>query len=204
MSNRDFGLFPFPKGWFQSIDRAKKDADVTGVGVVKVDTDADGNQHVSWIDPAAIYKDPGSKATNPKDAIGALKAKVSVVPANVIFEIGLGMTEGMVKYGRHNYRGCGVRASVYYDASMGHLMDWWEGEDTDPDSGLSHVTKALASLVVLRDAMMQDKLRDDRPPRSKVTKRHFNPIAEKILKSHADKDPHHWTIDDDITEENQK
>lgn len=159
---------------------------------------------ISWIDPAAIYKDPGSKATNPKDAIGALKAKVSVVPANVIFEIGLGMTEGMVKYGRHNYRGCGVRASVYYDASMGHLMDWWEGEDTDPDSGLSHVTKALASLVVLRDAMMQDKLRDDRPPRSKVTKRHFNPIAEKILQSHPDKNPHHWTIADDITEENPK
>lgn len=153
--------------------------------------------------PEELVTQPGAKDTNPKDAIGALKAKVSVIPANVIFDIGLGMTEGMVKYGRHNYRGCGVRASVYYDASMGHLMDWWEGEDVDPDSGLSHVTKAIASLVVLRDAMMQDKLTDDRPPRSKVTKRDFNDRAKQILQSHPDKSPRHWTIADDIDPENK-
>jgi Domain of unknown function (DUF5664) len=137
-----------------------------------------------------------TKDTNPKDAIGALKAKLSVIPAGVLFDVGLGLLEGACKYGRHNYRGVGVRASVYYDASMGHLMDWWEGEDTDPDSGLSHVTKAIASLVVLRDAMMQDKLTDDRPPRSKVVKRDFNDRAREIIERHADKTPHHWTIAD--------
>ena len=45
-------------------------------------------------------------------------------------------------------------------------MAWWEGEDIDPDSGLSHVTKAISSLVVLRDAMIQGKFKDDRPPKS--------------------------------------
>jgi hypothetical protein len=137
-----------------------------------------------------------TKATNPKDAIGAKKAKVSVVPAGVIFEIGLGMTEGACKYGRHNYRGCGVTASVYYDASMGHLMDWWEGEDTDADSGLSHVTKALASLVVLRDAMLQNMLHDDRPPISKVHKSDFNPKAKEIIERYEHCKVHHWTIED--------
>ena len=43
-------------------------------------------------------------------------------------------------------------------------MAWWEGEDIDIDSQLSHVTKAIASLVVLRDAMMNDMMEDDRPP----------------------------------------
>lgn len=140
---------------------------------------------------------PTTKDTNPKDAIGVRKAPVSTVPAGVVLEVGVAMLEGGCKYGRHNYRAAGVRASVYYDASMGHLMDWWEGEDIDMDSGLSHVTKAIASLFVLRDAMMQGKLTDDRPPRSAVHKRDFNPVAGAIIDRHADKSPHHYTVADD-------
>lgn len=134
-----------------------------------------------------------SKPTNPKDVIGVRKTPVSTVPAGVIMEVGLAMLEGAAKYGRHNYRVAGVRSSVYYDASVGHVMDWWEGEDIDPDSGISHVTKAIASLVVLRDSMLQGKLVDDRPPRSRVLKRDFNPMAGQIIDRHADKRPHHCT-----------
>jgi len=47
---------------------------------------------------------------------------------------------------------------------MRHLADWWEGQDIDPGSGLSHITKAIAGLYVLRDAMMNDMWEDDRPP----------------------------------------
>ena len=106
------------------------------------------------------------KDTNPKDAIGTKKVPMSVVPANVMAEVALGLMEGARKYRRHNYRVVGVRASVYYDATMRHLMDWWEGTDIDPDSGLHHVSKAISSLVVLRDAMLQDKCNDDRPPKT--------------------------------------
>jgi len=104
------------------------------------------------------------KPTNPKDAVGIAKVPLSTVSAPVIAEVGLAMMEGARKYGRHNYRDVGVRASVYYDATLRHMMAWWEGQDIDPDSGLSHVTKAIASLVVLRDSMMNRKLTDDRPP----------------------------------------
>jgi len=107
-----------------------------------------------------------AKDTNPKDAVGVRKPPISTVPAPVLMEVGVGMLEGACKYGRHNYRVAGVRSSVYYDATMRHLMSWWEGVDTDPDSGLSHVTKAICSLFVLRDAMLNDKLTDDRPPPS--------------------------------------
>lgn len=109
-----------------------------------------------------------TKDTNPKDAVGIRKAPMSTVSAPVIAEVGVAMLEGARKYGRHNYRVAGVRGSVYYDAAMRHLMQWWEGENLDPDSGMSHVTKAIASLVVLRDAMINDKLVDDRPPAVKV------------------------------------
>jgi hypothetical protein len=107
------------------------------------------------------------KPSNPKDAFGIKKASLSCVSSPVLMELGIAMQEGACKYGRHNYRVIGVRGSVYYDATLRHLMSWWEGEDIDPDSGLSHVTKAIASLVVLRDAMMQHMFTDDRPPRSK-------------------------------------
>ena len=141
-------------------------------------------------DKESVMKD------NPKDAIGVKKARLSTIPAGVLFEVGNAMLEGACKYGRHNYRGIGVRAEVYYDASMGHIMDWWEGEDIDPDSGLSHITKAIASLVVLRDAMMQGKLHDDRPPRSKVHKRDFNKQAADIIERLKEHNPKHWTIED--------
>lgn len=107
------------------------------------------------------------KESNPKDSVGTRKVPVrSVVPAPVIGEIALGMLEGARKYGRHNYRVKGVRASVYIDAAGRHLDAWWEGQDYDPDSEarLSHITKAITSLVVLRDAMIRGKMLDDRPP----------------------------------------
>lgn len=109
----------------------------------------------------------GTKPTNPKDAIGSSKPPLSCVSMPVMFEIGNAMLEGSCKYGRHNYRAAGVRASVYFDAAMRHLARWWEGEDIDPDSGMSHVTKAIAGLVVLRDAQINGMVAfDDRPPKS--------------------------------------
>jgi hypothetical protein len=111
----------------------------------------------------------GWKDTNPKDAVGVRKwRQFTTVPMTVLAELGVAMFEGARKYGKHNYRVAGVRASVYVDAAFGHVMQWWEGEDLDPDSGLSHITKAIASLTVLRDAMIQRKLVDDRPPKAEL------------------------------------
>lgn len=141
---------------------------------------------------------PASKPSNPKDVVGIRKAPMSTVSAPVIAELGVAMLEGAAKYGRHNYRAVGVRASVYYDATMRHLMRWWEGEDNDPDSGLSHVTKAIASLAVLRDATLQGKLQDDRPPSSPNLWPALDHAAGQILDRHADKNPHHYTIADGV------
>jgi hypothetical protein len=105
-----------------------------------------------------------SKDTNPKDSVGIRKVPLHVVPAEVLMELGLAMLEGARKYGSHNYRVAGVRASVYYDAAMRHLMAFWEGENTDPDSGLPHVVKAMACLTVLRDSQQTGNWVDDRPP----------------------------------------
>lgn len=108
-----------------------------------------------------------TKESNPKDNIGSKKVGLNFVSSFVMMEMALGMTEGACKYGAHNYRVAGVRASVYYSAAMRHLMAWHEGEDIDPESGLSHITKALSCLSVLRDSMHVGNWVDDRPPKLK-------------------------------------
>lgn len=105
-----------------------------------------------------------TKPSNPKDSVGIKKVPFSTVPSEVTAEVGLAMLEGALKYGRHNYRAVGVRASVYYDACLRHLVSWWEGQDIDPDSGLSHLVKAIACLYVIRDSQHMGNWTDDRPP----------------------------------------
>ena len=136
------------------------------------------------------------KDTNPKDAIGIRKAPMSLIPARVLAEVGVGMAEGGLKYGRYNYRAVGIRASVYYDATMRHLMSYWEGEDIDPDSQMSHITKAITSLIVMRDAMLAGKFEDDRPPSGKINYAHLNAKAGELIDRYADKNPKQYTIKD--------
>lgn len=106
--------------------------------------------------------------------------------------VGLGMMEGAMKYGRHNYRSAAVRTSVYYDATREHLGAWWEGEDIDPDSGLPHVIKAICSLYVLADAIISGRIVDDRPPRtvnvSEFVAR-YKPHADKLFEKYPNPVP---------------
>jgi Domain of unknown function (DUF5664) len=140
-----------------------------------------------------------TKPSNPKDILGVKKAPLSAIPGVVLAELGVAMLEGAAKYGRHNYRGVGVRASIYYDATMRHLLAWWDaGEDVDLDSGLSHITKAIASLTVLRDSMIQGNITDDRPPPSVEFFGGLNAKAADILERHTDKSPKHYTIFDAV------
>ncbi len=123
--------------------------------------------NASLVENAKLCEQPNAKPSNPKDRLGILKIPYSTISQPVLAEVGVAMLEGALKYGRHNYRAIGVRASVYFDAVMArHMPAWWEGEDIDPDSGLHHITKAIAGLCVIRDAMIQGKFIDDRPPKS--------------------------------------
>lgn len=125
---------------------------------------------------------PSKKDGNPKDAASTAKVPLlSVLPLRVLSGVALGMLEGARKYGRHNYRVSGVRASVYIDAVGRHLMEYFEGNDTDAASGLHHVDKAISSLMVLRDAIYQGNLVDDRPPKVESWVEDANAKAKEII-----------------------
>lgn len=150
-----------------------------------------------WAEPESIGDlphcvapdtDAFKKPSNPKDAVGIRKwRQFCTVPFTVIWHIGVAMLEGCCKYGRHNYRDAGVRASVYIDAAMGHITQWWEGEDIDADSGLCHLDKAMASLVVLRDGMLHGNYNDDRPPKAKLDE--IRPFLQGKVEEILDKYP---------------
>lgn len=111
----------------------------------------------------------GVKANNPKDAFGTLKACLSWLPMEVVFEVALALAEGGFKYGGHNYLVAEPRASVYVDAADRHQFQFWNlGEEVDTESkaGLHHISKAIASLMVLRAAQIHGRWIDDRPPRA--------------------------------------
>ncbi len=131
---------------------------------------------------------PERKPSNPKDALGIKKVPMHVVPTKPILEVALAMMEGGRKYGSHNYREMGVRSSTYYDAIMRHTMSWWEGEDIDPDSGIHHLIKAMASILVVRDAMHMDLCEDDRPINypDGINMAHFNFLAGEILRMYPE------------------
>lgn len=139
-----------------------------------------------------------TKPSNPKDRCGVDKAPLSYVSMPVMFEVGLGMLEGGYKYGRHNYRVVGARASIYFDATMRHLAAWWEGEDYDPNSSakLHHLSKAIASLAVMRDAIINDMWTDDRPPHPpEGWLDRYNQEVKKLNEQYPDPLPPHTEAD---------
>lgn len=129
-----------------------------------------------------------SSVSNPKDLVGVKKVSMSTVPCTVMMELSVAMLEGALKYGRHNYRVSGVAASIYYDACKRHLDAWNEGQDIDPGSGLNHIIKAISTLTVLRDAMINENWIDDRPPRTKNQEwmENLNKICEGLLEKYPE------------------
>ena len=146
--------------------------------------------------------DSTSKATNPKDAVGSDKLPLHLWPETATVMGCLGMLDGMLKYGRSNWRVAGVRASIYIDAVRRHINAYAEGEDLDPDSGMPHLAHALACLAILVDAGAAGMLTDDRQVaggyRQLVDS--LTPLVAQLKAKHAGKDPYHYTIADNRTQ----
>ena len=58
------------------------------------------------------------------------------------------------------------------------------------------ITKAIAGLVVLRDATLQGLAEDDRPPRARPFFPRLNAAAAAIIDRYASRNPRHSTIAD--------
>lgn len=142
--------------------------------------------------------DQSSKLTNPKDLIGTDKLPLHLWPETATAMGCLGFLEGALKYGRSNWRHSGVRYTIYVDALRRHVNALFEGEDIDPDSGLPHLSHALACLAIIVDAQAAGNLVDDRqyPGGYRKLVEELTPHVPRIKEKHADKKPRHFTIQD--------
>ncbi len=107
-------------------------------------------------------------AINPKDALGAAKVPLSLVPASAIIHCAEAFRNGAEKYGPYNWRQKNVRASIYVDAAMRHILSWFDGETLAEDSGVHHLGHAMACLSILLDAYECGSLEDDRPSQGRA------------------------------------
>ena len=107
---------------------------------------------------------PNRDAENPKDRIGIYKPPLHLIPpaAEILESLVMGL--GAKKYGAFNWRKAPVKASIYVAAIRRHLAQWTDGQDNDPESGVSHLAHARACLGILLDALATEQLVDDRPP----------------------------------------
>lgn len=136
---------------------------------------------------------PATKPSNPKDAIGATKLPIHLVPSAVTRYASLAYFEGASKYGKYNWRVAGARMSIYLDAIHRHLLklqdgEWADGDMVDPaepvdleapPTHVPHLASIIACCGIILDAYEVNKLNDDRPP--------INPVAGAnmdVMKKH--------------------
>lgn len=100
---------------------------------------------------------------NPKEVAGSKKPGIfSVFPRWVNLLVGRVMETGASKYGAFNYRDSSIAASTYEDAMERHAQLWFDGEDNDPESGVSHLAHVIACATLLLDAQATNQLYDNR------------------------------------------
>jgi hypothetical protein len=100
---------------------------------------------------------------NPKTRFGVQKPDPSLVPPVSILAEAMAFSDGAKKYGPYNWREKTVSSRVYIAAAMRHILQYLDGEDTDPKSGCHHLGHAKACLGIVLDAGAVGKLNDNRP-----------------------------------------
>lgn len=89
------------------------------------------------------------------------KPRISLIPREALWGMAQALTYGAVKYSADNYK-LGIEYRRVADAALRHLTAWLDGEETDPESGLSHLDHALASLAMLKYMAINVPEMDDR------------------------------------------
>ena len=83
------------------------------------------------------------------------KPQYNLIPIPAAREVAKVLTFGAGKYGPNKWRDDGnvTKWSRTYASIHRHLNAFWEGEDLDPESGLSHLGHATTQLMILMTHM---------------------------------------------------
>jgi hypothetical protein len=90
------------------------------------------------------------------------KISFALVPWVGVKAVAQILNYGAKKYAPRNWE-MGMDWSRPYDGALRHLSSWWEGEDKDPDTGMSHLWHAACNLFFLIAYEDRKVGKDDRP-----------------------------------------
>lgn len=91
------------------------------------------------------------------------KMRLDLVPASGIFAAADVFGYGAQKYYANSWRtGKMVDWSRTYGSIQRHLLSFWSGENTDPESGKPHLSHAVTQLMILIEHQNINKEGDDR------------------------------------------
>jgi hypothetical protein len=99
---------------------------------------------------------------DPKGHAGSLKAPLHLLPPSAMAEIARAHAHGAGKYGAFNWRASKIQALTYAAAMMRHLDAWRDGEDCDPESGVSHLAHIGSNCNILLDCIAAGTMVDNR------------------------------------------
>ena len=90
------------------------------------------------------------------------KARWDLLPGDALDAVADILTMGAEKYSARNWEK-GMDWGRVYGALQRHAWAWWQGEDTDPESGRSHMSHATCRALFLLAYHIRKTGEDDRP-----------------------------------------
>lgn len=94
------------------------------------------------------------------------KPDLTDIPLEAMWQMGQAFSHGQKKYGKNNFRN-GMSASRQLAAAVRHIYQHLSGETVDPESGVTHIGHALASLSMAAYTIKNHPEMDDRHPADK-------------------------------------
>jgi hypothetical protein len=94
-------------------------------------------------------------------AMAPQRPRLDLLPTTPLEEVARVLAHGAEKYGDYNWCN-GTRWGRCYRALLSHAWAWWRGEDTDPESGLSHLAHCICNLLFLMEFQRNGWGGDDR------------------------------------------
>lgn len=155
--------------------------DLSTVASISINPSDDGISLSNWGGQHSIVfnTDPGAFSTHPIDWTTTTTTKISntklgsalkfdddKLPVNLLSSEALLQTAAVLKFGadkyaEHNWR-AGFAWSRPLAAAMRHIMAFNDGEDKDPESGLSHLAHAMCCIMFLLEFEKTHRELDDR------------------------------------------
>lgn len=77
------------------------------------------------------------------------KLRYDLIPFSALEEIVKVLNYGADKYKPNNWKHVKNFRARYFAAIMRHLVAWFGGEKTDPESGISHLAHGACSILFL-------------------------------------------------------